>query len=177
MAGDSREHDERCEFLSSTPFFGGLSGEPLEQLVAMLHERRYPATATVIREGETGRAMYIVREGELVKYQTGESGHVVKLMRFRPGDFFGEMTLIDCCPNQFTVAAESNAVLYELTNMDLYHLYESNKDSYVMVLQNINRELCRRLRSSTERITEYADEQASSETQLKIDVSRLRRLV
>ena len=150
------EHSERRDFLCNTPFFGGLTGESLERVVGLLKEMRYPASAAVFREGEMGRAMYIVRSGELLKYHSGESGRLIKLMRFREGDFFGETTLIDCQPCQFTVAAESNAVCYELTNMDLYSLYEADLPAYVMVLQNMNRELCRRLRKSDNRITEYS---------------------
>ena len=55
---------------------------------------------------------------------------------------------------------EVEAVLYELTNRDLYRLYQDDLKAYVLVLQNINRVLCRRLRRATARITEQ--EQAAS---------------
>lgn len=171
------ELSERRDFLSGTPFFGGLTGEALDLVVGMLTERRYPASAAVFREGEQGRAMYIVRQGDLIKYQSGESGRLVKLMRFRAGDFFGETSLIDCQPNQFTVAAETSSVVYELTNRDLYQLYQSDIAAYVMVLQNMNRELCRRLRKSDSRITEYADEHGETSTQIGIDIGKIRRLL
>ena len=119
--------------------------------------------------------MYIVRSGELVKTQRGESGFPVKLMRFRPGDFFGETTLIEMQPRQFSVIAESAVSLYELTNMGLYQLYQKNVQAYVMVLQNINRELCRRLRKAEERITAYADEHGEEATQIHTGVGKIRR--
>jgi CRP-like cAMP-binding protein len=166
---------ERKEFLIRTPFFGGLEDQALDRVIQMLVEREYPAGSRVFREGEQGRAMYVVRDGELVKSQSGESGRSVRLMRFRPGDFFGETTLIEMQPRQFTVTAESAAHLYELTNMDLYRLYKQDIHAYVMVLQNINRELCRRLRRSDERITELADEFGDPRTQIGM-AGRIRRL-
>ena len=166
---------ERKEFLVRTPFFGGLDEHALERVISMLVEKGYPRDTTIFREGEQGRSMYIVRSGELVKSQSGNSGFAVRLMRFQSGDFFGENTLIEMQPRQFTVTVEKAAKLYELTNMDLYRLYQQDMRAYVMVLQNINRELCRRLRRADERITELADEQGDSRTQIGM-ASRIRRL-
>ena len=67
-------------------------------------------------------------------------------MRYSPGDFFGETTLIEMQPRPFSVVVEHPALLYELTNMDLYALYRQDVKACVLILQNINRELCRRLR-------------------------------
>jgi hypothetical protein len=45
-------------------------------------------------------------------------------------------------------------VLYELTARELYRCYKTDIHAYVMVMQNINRELCRRLRRADKRIAE-----------------------
>ena len=70
----------------------------------------------------------------------------------KSGDFFGEMTLIEMQNRSATVVAESPTVLYELTARQLYTYYKADIHAYVMVLQNINRELCRRLRRADDRI-------------------------
>ena len=118
--------------------------------------------------------MFIVHSGELLKYQSGTSGRMVKLVRFKPGDFLGETSLIAMEPRAFTVVAEKESQLWELTNIDLYRLYQEDVQSYVMVLQNINRELCRRVRWAENRITDYADEFKSTSTQIGLDVKKLR---
>jgi CRP-like cAMP-binding protein len=164
------------EFLIRTPFFGGLEQKSLDRVIKMLVERRYPVGAMVFREGEQGRSMYIVVAGELVMSQIGESGHVVRLMRLGPGDFFGETTLIEVAPRSFSVVVEAEARLLELTNMDLYRLYQEDIQGYVMVLQNINRELCRRLRKADSRITEVADEFGDPATQIRTSTNRFRKL-
>jgi CRP/FNR family transcriptional regulator, cyclic AMP receptor protein len=84
----------------------------------------------------------------------GDAGRVIRMARLEPGDFFGEMTLIEMQNRSATVVAESPTVLYELTAQKLYKCYKADVYGYVMVLQNINRELCRRLRRADNRIAE-----------------------
>jgi len=142
-------------FLLATPFFGGLSDPSLDLLVSMLVERRFDVGATVVAEGEPGRSMFIVHSGELVvSKQLGDAGRVIRLARLEPGDFFGEMTLIEMQNRSATVVAESPTMLYELTARNLYTCYKADIHAYVMVTQNINRELCRRLRRADNRLAE-----------------------
>ncbi len=143
-------------FLVSTPFFGGLADASLDRLVSMLVERRFDVGATVVSEGEPGRSMYIVHAGELAVSKLGSSGNVIPMARLGPGDFFGEMTLIEMQNRSVTVVSERPTVLYELTARNLYAYYKADIHAYVLVLLNINRELCRRLRRADNRIAELA---------------------
>ena len=146
-------------FLVATSFFGGLSDASLDLLVSMLVERRFDIGATIVSEGEPGRSMYIVHSGALVVSKLGHSGRVIRMSGLGPGDFFGEMTLIEPHNRLGTVVAHSPTVLYELTAQNLYTYYKADIRAYVMVLQNINRELCRRLRGADDRIARLADAQ------------------
>ncbi|WP_028138749.1 cyclic nucleotide-binding domain-containing protein [Bradyrhizobium japonicum] len=138
-------------FLLATPFFGGLSDPGLDLLVSMLAERRFEPGATIVAEGEPGRSMFIVKSGRLAVSKRASSGRVIPISVLERGDFFGEMTLIEMQNRSATVVAEAPTVLYELTAQDLYACYKADIHAYVIVLQNINRELCRRLRRSDER--------------------------
>jgi CRP-like cAMP-binding protein len=148
-------------FLLATPFFGGLSDASLEILISMLLERRFDAGATVVAEGEPGHSMFIVHSGKLVVSKLGNLGQVIRMAGLEPGDFFGEMTLIEMQNRSATVVAESPTVLYELTARSIYTYYKTDIYAYVMVMQNINRELCRRLRRADNRISELHMLQAS----------------
>ncbi|WP_334369254.1 Crp/Fnr family transcriptional regulator [Bradyrhizobium sp. AZCC 1578] len=139
-------------FLLATPFFGGLSDAGLDLLISMLVERRFNAGATVVAEGEPGRSMFIVHSGHLVVSKRADAGRVIRMADLGPGDFFGEMTLIEMQNRSATVVAESPTMLYELTAQKLYMCYKADIHAYVMVMQNINRELCRRLRRADDRI-------------------------
>jgi CRP/FNR family transcriptional regulator, cyclic AMP receptor protein len=155
-------------FLIATPFFGGLSDASLDLLISMLVERHFDVGATVVAEGEPGRSMYIVHCGELVVSKLAEPGRVIRMTELGPGDFFGEMTLIEPQNRSATVVADSPTVLYELTARNLYTYYKADIYAYVMVMQNINRELCRRLRRADNRIAELADPARESMTKIRV---------
>jgi len=120
----------------------------------MLVERRFDAGATLVAEGEPGRSMFIVHSGELVVSKLADTGCAIRMADLEPGDFFGEMTLIEMQNRSASVVAESPTVLYELTARKLYTYYKADLHAYVIVMQNINRELCRRLRRADNRIAE-----------------------
>jgi len=145
-------------FLLATPFFGGLSDASLDLLISMLVERHFDVGAIVVAEGEPGRSMFIVHSGQLVVSKLLHSGSVSRMADLDPGDFFGEMTLIEMQNRSATVVAESPTMLYELTARQLYTCYKADIHAYVMVIQNINRELCRRLRRADSRIADAARE-------------------
>ena len=151
-------------FLVDTPFFGGLSDSSLDLLISMLVERRFEAGTIVVAEGEPGRSMSIVYSGELVVRKLGASGCVIDLNQLGPGDFFGEMTLIGVQNRSATLVAESPIILYELTAQKLYTYYKTDIYAYAMVMQNINRELCRRLRRADNRIAELTSASRGSVT-------------
>ncbi|MFL6812336.1 MAG: cyclic nucleotide-binding domain-containing protein, partial [Bradyrhizobium canariense] len=119
--------------------------------ISMLVECHFDTGATVVTEGEPGRSLFIVQSGRLAVSKRANAGSVIPISVLEPGDFFGEMTLIEMQNRSATVIAESPTVLYELTAQKLYACYKADIHAYVIVLQNINRELCRRLRRSDDR--------------------------
>jgi CRP-like cAMP-binding protein len=84
-------------------------------------------------------------------------GSQARLLMMRPGDFFGVTSLIEMEPRPFSCLAEKDSLLYELTNLDLYKLYKSDQKTYILLVQNIARELCRRLRKAGQRIAALED--------------------
>ncbi|MCP3464750.1 MULTISPECIES: Crp/Fnr family transcriptional regulator [unclassified Bradyrhizobium] len=148
-------------FLLATPFFGGLADASCDLLVSMLVERHFDVGATVVAEGEPGRSMFVVHSGELVVSKLGGSGRIIRMASLGPGDFFGEMTLIEMQNRSATIVAQSPTLLYELSARQLYAYYKADIYAYVMVMQNINRELCRRLRRADNRIAELQMHHAS----------------
>jgi CRP/FNR family cyclic AMP-dependent transcriptional regulator len=152
------------QFLSGIPIFGGLEGPTLARVAGLLQEARHPAGTELCSEGDNGRTMYVIRSGEALVWRESPSGARVKLARLGPGEFFGEMTLMDPQPRSASVVIQKDAVLYTLTNRQLYQLYVEDLPGYVMVLQNLCREVTRRLRRADERICELLEEEADPES-------------
>ncbi|MDF1562310.1 MAG: cyclic nucleotide-binding domain-containing protein [Deltaproteobacteria bacterium] len=160
-------------FLPRTPFFGGLNEDQLGRVMDRLVERRFAVGEEVFHEGDRGQAMYVIERGELVACQAKTNGCRVKLMRLLPGDFFGETSLIEMHPRPYSIEVQTEARVHELTGMDLYRLYKEDVKAYVLILQNINRELCRRLRQTTGRVIDLVDDDEDSEiTQIGLHAVR-----
>jgi CRP-like cAMP-binding protein len=159
-------------FLPSIALFGGLEPGTLGRIISMLKEHRLDPGAVVCREGEPGREMFLVRSGEVIVSRETETGRRIKMVRMGEGEFFGEMTLIDIQKRSATVSVDKPTLLYSLGNRDLYRLYQEDVPGYVMVLQNICRELSRRLRTTNRRLTEMAQESDDESTQIRVAVRR-----
>ena len=149
--------EELPAFLSKTSFFGGLMPDVVAIIAGMLKEKRVPAGELLFAEGDDGKSMYIVKDGALIFRRHCGDGTQARLLMMRPGDFFGVTSLIEMEPRPFSCLAEKDSVLYELTNLDLYKLYKTDQKTYILLLQNIARELCRRLRKAGQRIATLED--------------------
>src|SRR5512138_797512 len=101
------------EFLLRTSLFGCLDAQVVDHLLGMLRERRFAAGEVVFSEGDTGKSMYIVREGALIVKRHRPHGEA-RLLMMRPGDMVGVTTLIEMEPRPFSCTAEKDSVLLEL---------------------------------------------------------------
>jgi CRP-like cAMP-binding protein len=160
------------KFLPSIPLFGGLEEPTLKRIIGMLEEHHLAPGTTICKQGEPGRSMFLVRKGEAVVYRDTEAGHRVKMVRLGEGEFFGEMTLIDIMKRSASVMVEGDALLYSLGNRELYKLYQEDVPGYVMVLQNICRELSRRLRTTNQKLTAMAEDAGEESTLIRQAVKR-----
>ena len=100
------------EFLARTPFFGGLDEGSLDRLSAMLKRHTFREGATIFVEGDRGASMYLIQSGEILMVRSGREGQQVRLVRLRPGDFFGE-TVTQLIPDKlkgvaFGIAPRNN---------------------------------------------------------------------
>ena len=142
-------------FLRSVPVFGGLEGRSLDRLMERLKEQQFEPGEVIFHEGELGRTMHVLKEGEVEIIRRTSGGGEALIVRLGPGETFGEMTLVELQPRSATVVVKKRASTYSLTNMDLYNLYRDDNYAYVIVLQNICRMLSRRLRKADGRIADF----------------------
>jgi CRP-like cAMP-binding protein len=158
--------EELLAWLPTIALFGGLEASSLRRVIGMMGEHAFGAGDEVCRQGHTGRALFLIRSGEVMVCRDSPDGHRVKVVRLGSGDFFGEMTIIDVQRRSATVVVQQPSVLLSLDNRDLYRLYQADVPAYVMILQNLCRELSRRLRASNERLQSLAEETDGSERTL-----------
>ena len=133
--------------LGDIGLFGGLDDESLEVLATELVPEKVDIGSDVVQEGHTAREMYVVITGELEVVKRGPRGGEARVALFGPGDWFGEMSILDVGPRSATVRAVAPSVLLKVTNEDVERLlYRRDPKAYSLFVMNIARELSRRLR-------------------------------
>jgi serine phosphatase RsbU (regulator of sigma subunit) len=90
-----------------------LEESTLDTLRMAAHHRTYPSGTVFCREGERGDTFYIIVEGHLAATRRTEEGEERLLSILHPGNYFGEMALIDDAPRMATVSAATPATLLE----------------------------------------------------------------
>ena len=90
--------------LSATPLLSSLDRKTIKRLAEQGKHRAYAAGDTVVREGAPASALYIILSGKVhVERAEGDGAAVAYL---GPGDFFGELALIEEHPRSATVVAD-----------------------------------------------------------------------
>ena len=99
--------------LGSVPLFKSLDQETIARLARQARHRVYAPEETIVTEGETGTAVYVIARGH-VRVERGAGPETMAVGRLGPGDFFGELALIEAHPRSATVVAteETECLLF-----------------------------------------------------------------
>jgi len=128
--------------LASVPLFAGLSRRHLRQLGKLSEEARFPAGRIVAQFGSRATAFYVIVEGT-AKVTAGYSTRA--FAKLGPGDFFGELALLDGGPRSASVIAETPLVTIKIARSEFRKMLKREPDVAIKLLE----ELSRRLRDST----------------------------
>lgn len=133
--------------LADIGLFGGLSQDTLDILASSLPTSRVEAGEMVVEEGDSSTQMFVVVAGELEVIKKGESGGDVRVAVLGPGDWFGEMSIIDVQPRSASVRAVAPTLVVSMSADHVESLlYRRDVKDYALFVMNIARELSRRLR-------------------------------
>lgn len=144
------QFSRKKEFLRSLDIFKDLRDRELGYLVQSLHSRTYRPGEIVFQEGDIGRALFVLESGgvELTVPSGGESR---VLYRVKPGEFFGEMALLESLPRTATATATEKSHLHLLYKSKLDALLSGEPRIGVTIMSHLARLLSSRLRR---RVTE-----------------------
>lgn len=117
MAGPPKRHlGDRTLTLKAVPFFTQLSDRELDVVRAVSVEKSYPRSAVVLTEGEMGDSLYMIQSGKVKVFIGDEDGREIILKILSPGDFFGEMSMIDKQPRSASVTTLEASTFHILSH-------------------------------------------------------------
>lgn len=92
-------------FLEEVPLLSSLTLYERSKIADALDTQKFPAGATIIREGDPGEAFFILESGEAEVFKSDVAGGKEPVKRYRKGDYFGELALLDDKPRAASVVA------------------------------------------------------------------------
>jgi CRP/FNR family cyclic AMP-dependent transcriptional regulator len=138
--------------LKTVPLFASLAEEQLRMLTTMVTRKSTPRSTTIMAGGDPTDSLYIVLSGRLKVMMSDSEGKEVILAILGPGEFFGEMGLIDDEPRSATVVTIEPCELLSIAKRDFKKYMAEN----FLMTEAVMRGLVRRLREADRKIGSLA---------------------
>ena len=142
---------DTANFLRQISLFKECRDGDLARVAAICEEKVYPQGTVVFREGETGNALYAVREGTIRISKLIPKGGEEAMAFLEEGGHFGEMALLDEGPRSATAIAHTKCHLLVIRKSAFLDLLKDEALASQLLLV-FCRTLSHRLRETTDRI-------------------------
>jgi CRP-like cAMP-binding protein len=139
--------------LAKIQMFEGLSPRSMELIASITQEASHATGTVLFRAGEPGDKLYLIQQGRVRISRTVPGMGEEALAIFGPGDYFGEMSLIDSGPRSADAHVHEACTLLEIRKDAMEHLLFMHRDLAYEVLWNVVRTLSSRLRDTTDKVT------------------------
>lgn len=134
-------HDRRAELLAGCPLFRGIDHAGLAGLAEVTSPVDFPAGHVIARQGEIGTGFFVVIEGMVRVVRDG-----AVIARLGPGEFFGELSVLDRRPRNASVLAETPTTCLALASWDFEKVLLEQPALTLSILRGV----ATRLRDATE---------------------------
>src|SRR3979411_2015967 len=148
--------------LRSVPLFGSLDQRSAVKLSEFLSIHDYARSDTGFRNHDPGDAMYLIDMGRVRISITDADGNVVTLAELGPGDFFGEMSMLDGHGRSANATATQDARLAKLTRDDFLSFMESDPRITLELLTALTQRLRRTDDLLRHRVSRNVNEEAAA---------------
>jgi CRP/FNR family transcriptional regulator len=136
--------------LKKVPYFSNLSQFELDELAKSLVMRKFGANNIIFHLGDPGGLLYIISSGKVKISRSTPEGQEALLAILGPGDFFGELALLDDFPRSATAEAIEDAEMLTLHREEFLHFLEGN----VVFMQQLLSTLSKRIRHLNSQISD-----------------------
>jgi CRP-like cAMP-binding protein len=126
-----------AQALQIVPFFANLPEEEASELARRLIPRRFSVGQVIFHLGDPGGLLYIVSRGKVKISHTTPEGQEAVLAILGPGEFFGELALLDDSPRSATAVALEPSETLTLHRDDFIHYLMGNPEFALQVLKTL----------------------------------------
>ena len=134
-------HDHRTELLAKTPLLAGVDPEGVAMIAQKMVEVDFPKDHVIARQGEVGTGFFLVATGSVRVVRDGAT-----IAHIGPGDFFGELSVLDGRPRVAQVIADEPTTCLALATWDFEAVVREQPEVALAILRG----LAGRLRGLTE---------------------------
>ncbi len=152
MALDIDKLTDEARSLARVPLFKRLDAAELEHLAEEIDQVNYPAGETIFNEHDRGDALYILEEGSVRIWIYDEDVKEETLAELKPGDFFGELAVLDRGERSSSATAVTDVHLHRLSSDDFQKFLIEHPDASVDVIC----EIAQRMRQTNLLVTQRA---------------------
>ncbi len=150
-------------FLSQIQLFAQLDDDERSVLAQVMTERPLTAGETLFRVGDAGDSMFIVQTGAVELYMKDTAGQKIVLHTARPGDFFGELSLLDGGSRTASATCTEPGNLLVLDREDLLQLFRKRPDAALDMLAVMGRMTRKANALLRERVVKNVNEEVQEE--------------
>lgn len=140
-----------ADSLRQSTLFAGVGREALADVARQLRRRRFRRNEVVFHQGDPGDALHVVTSGAVKVVLPSAEGEEAIIATLRPGDFFGELSLLDGAPRSATVVALEPSETMALPRTVFHELLDGDPALRDALLAGLAHEL-RRLTSHVEEL-------------------------
>jgi CRP/FNR family transcriptional regulator, cyclic AMP receptor protein len=140
------------ELIRRVPLFALLTASQAESVAEAVSKRRFKRGEIVVEQGEKSNTLFIILTGRVRVVTSDKRGREVILATLQPGDYIGEMSLIDDEPHSATVRTELQTDVLTLGREAFTRCLPENSS----MSHNIMRGLVARLRHADRKIESLA---------------------
>jgi CRP/FNR family cyclic AMP-dependent transcriptional regulator len=144
------EFNRKRKFLQRISLFQGISRREFGQLFQALVARAYAPGEILFHEGDVGRALFILESGHVEITRATAKGDPTRVAILNPGDYFGEMSLLDERPRTATAVATEPVQVHLLYKTELEKLIKHVPHIGAAIMTHLAMLLAARLRALTE---------------------------
>ncbi len=138
--------------LSRIYLFKDLSEDDIDELARQTTLKRFPKNSILVNEGDETDSLYIIESGKIKIYVGDEEGKELILTLHGPGDYFGEISLLDGAPRSASAMTLEESKLYIIKKRQFEAFLRSDPE----ICMRVMRGLTLRLRELTDSVRDLA---------------------